>query len=467
MDEIDALAIMASDNLINYCSTCLKKSSLLHELRPNGSYLVEKFLNSIHLEKQNNFHVCNLCKLAIDFISQFEQLCDTSKAVVDNYEVIDIRSEYIQEEFTNDKVTEALETLRNWVDLILVENLEMYKLEDTEYQNVEANCPENEFNDDNLTSEIKTEQLIEEYLIDANFDQRIDVTDVKKEVIDESESKDLNEKPRKRFQLYNCEINGCRSKFVNQRGLNIHIEKIHGLDIFKREKIYEESFVCTEDDCKFAATSQHKLNRHLEMVHELVVRKSFCCDVCGKIYPTKSRLSYHLNIHYNRTPFACDFEGCTRKFRNPTRLRNHKQEFHLQIIRMHCAVCGKGFRTKASHDLHILGHEKPTIPCEVCGKLLTNRKTLATHLKIHTGERRYQCSVPGCDKAFTKCSGLQVHMRSHTKEKPYKCPQCQVSFSYKVSLKKHMLKTHDVPWETSSHIKPEPQKFKIEIVQPE
>uniref|UniRef100_A0A336LKE8 CSON007934 protein n=1 Tax=Culicoides sonorensis TaxID=179676 RepID=A0A336LKE8_CULSO len=439
MDEIDALAIMASDNLINYCSTCLKKSSLLHELRPNGSYLMEKFLNSIHLEKQNNFHVCNLCKLAIDFISQFEQLCDTSKAVVDNYEVIDIRSEYIQEEFANDKVTEALETLRNWVDLILVENLEMYKLEDTEYQNVEATCPENEFNDDNLTSEIKTEQLIEEYLIDANFDQRIDVTDLKKEVVDESESKDLNGKPRKRFQLYNCEINGCRSKFVNQRGLNIHIEKIHGLDIFKREKIYEESFVCTEDDCKFAATSQHKLNRHLEMVHELVVRKSFCCDVCG----------------------------CTRKFRNPTRLRNHKQEFHLQIIRMHCAVCGKGFRTKASHDLHILGHEKPTIPCEVCGKLLTNRKTLATHLKIHTGERRYQCSVPGCDKAFTKCSGLQVHMRSHTKEKPYKCPQCQVSFSYKVSLKKHMLKTHDVPWETSSHIKPEPQKFKIEIVQPE
>lgn len=77
----------------------------------------------------------------------------------------------------------------------------------------------------------------------------------------------------------------------------------------------------------------------------------------------------------------------------------------------------QGFRTKASHDLHILGHSEPTIPCEVCGRLLTNKKTLTGHLKTHSGERKYKCTFEGCNKAFTKCSGLQVHVRSHTKER--------------------------------------------------
>lgn len=144
------------------------------------------------------------------------------------------------------------------------------------------------------------------------------------------------------------------------------MESVHKHSIIKKDKLTTaEVLPCPETNCNFDTTSQLKLNRHLQTVHNLVIKKAFCCDICAQVYPSKCRLQYHMNCHLNISPFLCDFEGCTRAFRNPTRLRNHKQEFHLQVIRMHCAICGKGFRTKASHDLHILGHDKPTIPCEV------------------------------------------------------------------------------------------------------
>lgn len=52
--------------------------------------------------------------------------------------------------------------------------------------------------------------------------------------------------------------------------------------------------------------------------------------------------------------------------------------------------------------------------CSVCGKGARTSTDLATHSRIHTGERPYKCNVPNCTKSYKTPSQLSAHTRSHT-----------------------------------------------------
>ncbi|XP_068620156.1 zinc finger protein 502-like isoform X2 [Battus philenor] len=51
--------------------------------------------------------------------------------------------------------------------------------------------------------------------------------------------------------------------------------------------------------------------------------------------------------------------------------------------------------------------------CFKCGKVMSSRFRLKTHLRTHTGERPHTC--PHCNKDFSLAQNLKVHLRIHTK----------------------------------------------------
>ena len=78
----------------------------------------------------------------------------------------------------------------------------------------------------------------------------------------------------------------------------------------------------------------------------------------------------------------------------------------------------------------------------MCGKLLTSRLKLQTHVEvIHEGRRDYKCRF--CDKTFTSKSNLQIHEGSlHTGVLPYKCEYCSKMFARRNQLNTHKVTSH-------------------------
>ena len=49
------------------------------------------------------------------------------------------------------------------------------------------------------------------------------------------------------------------------------------------------------------------------------------------------------------------------------------------------------------------------LKCEMCLKMFIHEVDLKTHMKIHNGEKPFQCNFPGCYRKFNRRTNLEYH----------------------------------------------------------
>lgn len=286
--------------------------------------------------------------------------------------------------------------------------------------------------------------------------------------------------------LYMCEF--CGKSFRGKKTLKEHHLANHSddkpykcdkcdrnygslasLDIHKATHSTETPYLC--DLCGKSFKHVSNLRSHKRSHMDDSDKNRQVCDVCGKGFRSRFHLSEHMNVHTGRRPYACNV--CGKHFHKKIQLRQHgsahsgTQPFkcHLcgvrfnrrgnmtQHIKRHdrirkytCRVCNEGFATLGAVLSHRKKHTKEEVEnsirqqtgtaddpeqvaykCEVCGKLLAKKESLAIHTRSHTGEKPFECGV--CGKKLSNKGSLSYHMRSfHTGERPHTCQYCGEGF---------------------------------------
>ncbi|XP_016987947.1 transcription factor Ouib [Drosophila rhopaloa] len=328
--------------LRSVCRTCGKKvrNSQATKLNEKSNYhlisLVEN-ITDMFLELDSGMPdlICNLCKLQLDSILKFRNMCLEA-----HQSFLSIKKKVLQRKaLTVEKLQE--------------EQLLQKIKEDDGLLEDEQNYVEDGIKEGDLLKDQEEEEYQEEDAQDK-ADQR---EECQEEHFQEQNSEEFYQRPRT--------TRARRSKQV------MHSAK---------------TWICDQCGGVFKCSTYLKLHMQRHTGH-----KPFECDICQAKYYTENEMRRHRILHSDARPYACRF--CGRTFRGCSSKVVHERT-HTNERPFQCRHCDKAFTSTSTRQRHEMLHDNQRkYHCETCDQWFLRSIHLTSHQKTALHWRKLESAL--------------------------------------------------------------------------
>lgn len=238
----------------------------------------------------------------------------------------------------------------------------------------------------------------------------------------------------------------------------------------------EPSLVCEREGCWKVFPTRSLKHEHTSSHHNLQGDSPNTCEICGKLWATRMNYWKHMmGVHSDCLPFICGV--CLKVFCNVTDLAAHVKEKHYPLDNSEefcCDICGRPYSKKSKMSRHRKIHNLPCseggledgvfdmrpenaeiqdtdeLKCKECPtEEFLDLEELSEHRR--SAHNLVPCDL--CPKFYGRTSHLWKHVYNIHKTHPdITCSICQKTSASKLHLSKHYLKHHRSSPEENNYV---------------